>query len=439
MSGEAQIEMRNGGVAGMQGSDGGQMLPDAGPASVSPAATGLPRSMKLGPAMRTAAQLLAGVLLLLLAIAVSAPSAPALAQSKAKANTIANKTAQSAPPASLVRVDAVRVEPLVQTVPVIGRLVARKAGEVAARIAGSVAEFRVEVGDRVEKGDVIALLDPETLQAQKLLSASALAEAEADLVTAQAEVTLARQEVDRLAGLRKSVAFPQGRYDDARQRVTVAEAKVAKARATVEARKASLGLADLNLDYSRIAAPYSGIVVRRLTEVGAYTSAGDAVVRLIGDKALEAEADVPSARLDGLAPGAVVGVTLDNGRRLKATVRAVLPSENPLTRTRTVRFVPDFGGDTGGLADAQSVTVHVPVGKPRSVLTVHKDAIIKKASGDTVFIVDNGKASPRVIRLGEASGPRMEVLGGLKSGDKVVVRGNERLQPGASVRIDGGT
>ncbi len=347
--------------------------------------------------------------------------------------------AQSGPPASLVRVDAVRVEPLIQTVPVIGRLVARKTGEVAARIAGSVAEFRVEVGDRVQKGDVIALLDPETLKAQKLLSASALAEAKADLVTAQAEVTLARQEVDRLEGLRKSVAFPQGRYDDARQRVTVAEAKVAKARATVGAREASLDLADLNLRYSRITAPYSGMVVRRLTEVGAYARAGDAVVRLIGDKALEAEADVPSARLAGLPPGAVVGITLDSGRRLKATVRAVLPSENPLTRTRIVRFVPDFGTDTDGLADAQSVTVDVPVGKPRTVLTVHKDAIIKKASGDTVFVVDNGKAAPRVIRLGEASGVRMEVLGGLKSGDKVVVRGNERLRPGAAVRIDSGT
>ena len=382
---------------------------------------------------------LAGLMPLLLAVALSAPLTPVHAQGKARANTSADNTARSAPPASLVRVDAVRVEPLVQTMPVIGRLVARKAGEIAARIAGSVAEFRVEVGDRVEKGDVIALLDPETLQVRKLLSAGALAEAEADLVTSRAEVKLARQEVDRLAGLRNSVAFPQGRYDDARQRVTVAEARAARARATVSARRASLDLADLNLRYSRIAAPYSGIVVRRLTEVGAYARAGDAVVRLIGDKALEAEADVPSARLGGLTPGTVVGVTLDNGRRLKASVRAVLPSENPLTRTRTVRFVPEFGGDTGGLADAQSVTVHVPAGKPRSALTVHKDAIIKKASGDTVFVIDNGKASPRAIRLGEASGARMEVLGGLKSGDKVVVRGNERLRPGAAVRIDSGT
>ena len=352
---------------------------------------------------------------------------------------LAAAQSQAGPPASLVRVDSVRIEPLAQTVPVIGRLVARQTGDVAARIAGPVAELRAQVGDRVAAGDTIALLDPTMLTARRELAESAVAEAAADLTTAEAEVKLAGQEVARLEGLRKSVAFPQGRFDDARQSVTVAKAKVAKARATIAARKASLDLADISLRYSRIVAPYPGVITRRMTEVGAYVNAGDAVARLIGDTALEAEADVPSARLSALVPGAEVAITLDDGRRVTATVRATLPRENPLTRTRIVRFVPAFGGETSGLADAQSVTIHVPVGVKREVLTVHKDAIIKKSQGDTVFVVAEGKAVPRTIRLGEASGGRMVVLAGLKDGDKVVVRGNERLLPGAAVRIDSGT
>ncbi len=347
--------------------------------------------------------------------------------------------AQSGPPASLVRVDSVRVEPLVQTVPVIGRLVARQTGNVAARIAGPVESFSVEVGDRVAKGDVIAVLTPDTMAVQKTLAEGGVREAEADLETARAEAALAGQALDRLEGLRKTVAFPQGRFDDARQQLVVAKARVAKAEVAIVARKASLRLADLNMYYSRILAPYDGVVIRRLTEMGAYVRAGDSVVQLVGDRTLEVEADVPSNRLSGLKSGVVVKTVLDDGRRFDAAVRAALPSENPLTRTRVVRFVPEFADDIEGLADGQSVTVAVPVGARRDAVTVHKDAIIKKVTGSVVFVVVDGKAQIRPIRLGEATGARVEVLDGLKAGESVVVRGNERLRPGAAVRIDGGS
>ncbi len=356
---------------------------------------------------------------------------PALAQSEAKP--------PAGPPAALVRVDAVREEPMVQTVPVIGRLVARQAGNVAARIAGPVESFSVEVGDRVAKGDVIAVLNPDTMAVRKTLAEGGVEEAQADLATAQAEATLAEQELDRLEGLRKTVAFPQGRFDDARQRVVVAKARVTKAKVAIVARKANLRLADLNMYYSRILAPYDGVITRRLTEMGSYVRAGDSVVQMVGDRSLEIEADVPSNRLSGLKKGTVVQVVLDDGRRFDAGVRAALPSENPLTRTRAVRLVPDFGTELQGLADGQSVTVAVPVGAQRDAVTVHKDAIIKKVSGSVVFVVVDGKANIRPIRLGEATGARVEVIDGLKVGENVVVRGNERLQPGAAVRVDGGS
>lgn len=370
-------------------------------------------------------------------IALAGPGSLARAQSSAKAKAPVEK-AQSGPPASLVRVDEVRREPLAQTVPVIGRLVARRAGSVAARIAGPVKQFSVEVGDRVSEGDVIAELYPETMQAELAVARSRVVEAKADLVTARAETALARQELARIEGLRKSVAFPQGRFEDARQKVAVAEAKVSRARAAIAATEASLRLAELNLSYVQIRAPYDGVVIRRMTEAGAYVRAGDAMVQIVGDRSLEVEADVPSLRISGLPPQSRVGIELEDGRRFDAAVRAVLPTENPLTRTRTVRFVPRFDDKMRDLADSQTVTVHVPVGERREVVTVHKDAIIRSLQGSMVFVVEEGKANPRPVRMGEAAGGRIEVLDGLAPGDKVVVRGNERLQPGAPVRIDGG-
>jgi hypothetical protein len=120
-------------------------------------------------------------------------------------------------------------------------------------------------------------------------------------------------------------------------------------------------------------------------------------------------------------------------------VRAILPTENPLTRTRTVRLTPEFSAGMAGLADAQSVTVKVPVGVARQVLTVHKDAIITRAGKSVVYVVTDDSAEMRPIVLGEATGGRMEVLEGLKEGEQVVIRGNERLQPGAKVRVETGS
>jgi RND family efflux transporter MFP subunit len=341
--------------------------------------------------------------------------------------------------AALVRVETASIEPLRQTVPVIGRLVSLRSGDIAARIGGPVVKILVEVGDRVSKGQVVAVLDAEALKADQRLAQSELEEAEADYKTWTAEEELARTDLKRQEGLRKSVAFSQAKFEDAQKKVAVAEAKVKRAEANVQIKRAALERKKLDVEYASVHAPYGGVVVQRYTEAGAFVNRGDPVLRLIGDRALEVEAEVPYKRLVGLPIGRVVDITLDDGSAHKAKVRAVLPSENPLTRTRTVRFQPEFGKTNRPLAESQSVTVAVPIGVERQVLTVHKDAILKRPNGDMVFVVTDGKAMLRPITLGAEVGSRIEVLNGLKDGETVVVRGNERLTPGAPVRVEKGS
>ncbi len=338
--------------------------------------------------------------------------------------------------ASLVFVDKIRSEPLSQTVPVIGRLVALQSGEVASRIGGSVTLFHVEVGDVVGKGDVIAELDTAILEAQLAVAQGELRQAEADLASNRAQLKLNQQELDRFAALQGSQAFSKARFEDAQQNVERAKAVIQGNEATIATRKASVQLRRLNLEYARIKAPYDGVVTRRLVEAGAYVSLGAAVVRMMADHNLEVEADVPANRLASLPPGTPVTFLLDGGSQHRATVRAILPTENPLTRTRTVRLTAEFAGGMAGLADAQSVTVRVPVGIARQVLTVHKDAIIDRGGKKVVYVVSGDSAEMRTIMLGEATGGRIEVLDGLKDGEEVVIRGNERLQPGAKVRVE---
>ncbi len=311
--------------------------------------------------------------------------------------------------AALVRVDTVKREPLAQTAPVLGRFVARQSGNVAARSSGPVAEMKVQVGDRVKVGQVLATLDTEILRARMALS--------------QADLTKAKQDLKRLENLRrsKSVAFQRSRYDNAVQDVVRAQA--------------NLRLSEIDLKYAVIRAPYPGVITVRHTEIGSYLSIGQPVVAMVNDEDLDIEADVPAERLAGLRPGRRVRVAFADRTGFHAIVRAIVPEENPMTRTRAVRLTPRYSNGTRGIAINQSVTLHVPIGEAREVISVHKDAVTHPRGKAIVFLVVDGAAEMRPVKLGAAVGSRFEVLEGLKPGDVVVVRGNERLRPGQKVRF----
>lgn len=338
-----------------------------------------------------------GMLAVVLALAALATFAPA---------TVAELRA------ARVRVDAVVREPLSQTTPVLGRFVARQSGAVAARSRGAVAEITVQVGDRVETGQILARLDTRASRARH--------------AQAKAELTKARQDLKRFEKLRrsKSAAFQRARFDTAVQDVARA--------------KANLRLAEIELNDADIRAPYPGVITVRHAEIGAYLNIGQTVVTMVNDKALDIEADVPAGRIAGLRPGREVRVDFANSESFSAVVRAIVPEENPMTRTRAVRLTPRYSNGTRGLAVNQSVTLHVPIGEVRDVVTVHKDAILHRGGKAVVFLVVDGTAKLRTVLLGEALGGRFEVREGLEPGDLVVVRGNERLRPGQKVLLGDG-
>ncbi len=340
-------------------------------------------------------------------------------------------------PPAVVSVDEVRMEAMAQTVPVIGRLVARRSGEVAARTAGPVAALHVEVGDRVETGDAIAVLDTVRLRAERDRLAAIVNQAQAQLERMTAQAALHRQELRRLEGLRDSAAFSQGRYEDAKQEVIIAESAIGTADATRVSAAASLSLAQIDLSWATIQAPYPGVITKVHTEVGAWLAVGQPVVSLLNDLDLEVEADVPSSRVAALIDGTAVALVLDDGSEHMAAVRTVVPEENALTRTRQVRFTPHFGPVSKPLAVNQSATVLIPAGAERQVLTVHKDAIVRNQGQAFVYVASEGTAQIRPVQLGAAVGGRFEVLGGLGPGEPVVVRGNERLQPGQAITVAG--
>ena len=338
---------------------------------------------------------------------------------------------------TLVQVDAVRLEPLVQTMPVIGRVVAVRSGVVAARIDAPVAEMRVDVGDRVKKGDILATLVNDKFKWDREEKAAEVAESRAKIATAKARLSLANQELKRISDLKTSAAYSKARFDDKRLEVTRYKAELAEAEAQLMRSRASLQLAETELRYTRIRAPYDGAITQRHTEAGAFVKEGQAVFTMVSHSDLEIEADVPSRRIGGLARGKKVTFQLQRGKVFDAEIRAVVPEENLRTRTRTVRFKPIFGTRPENIAANQSVTVFLPIGKRRTVLSMHKDALVSSRGQPTVYVVEDGRAHARQVAIGEGVGNRFEVISGLKEGDRVVIRGNERLKDRRRVRIDG--
>ena len=343
---------------------------------------------------------------------------------------------KTGPRAALVSVDKVSIVEVSQMIPVLGRLVARRSGAVAARVAGPVAEMRCDVGDRMKKGDVVAVLVRERLHWVRERRKAQVASNRALLASRKAELVKKNQEMARLEKLRKtkSAAYRASKYDAMSQEVSKLDSRVTEASARLKQMEADARLAQIDLNYATIRAPFSGVVTQRHTDVGAYVNVGQAVVSLIDDSALEVEADVPVQRVTGLKPGVMVSVHI-NGVTVEAGVRAVVPQENPQTRTRAVRFTANLKKIGGQLAGNQSVTISVPISGDQKVLSVHKDAVLNRRGNDMVFVVVDGAARPRNIAIGDAVGGRFLVRNGLKLGDVVVVRGNERLFPGQGVKF----
>ncbi len=336
--------------------------------------------------------------------------------------------------ASPVEVNIVISEPLIQTMPVIGRFVARESGIVATRIAETVSEMFAPIGKRVKKGEVLAKLSADRLRNERKLRLSDLEMANAQIAQEIARIEKIKQSYKRILALRGSSAFRKDRKEDIEHDLQIGKSLLRQAKADMMRAKAKLSVTDIALKDSEIKAPYHGVVINRHTVVGNYARVGDPIITLLNDEDLEIEADVPSIRAIDLNPGTLVTGLLQHGRTIQAKVRVVVPQENVKTRTRAVRLLPTMNGNLIGLAGNQTITLQIPIAKMRDIITVHKDAIITKQNKTIVYVVQDGKVMPRVVKTGDAVGSRLEVINGLIAGELVVVRGNERLRPGELVK-----
>ncbi|MEO0428093.1 MAG: efflux RND transporter periplasmic adaptor subunit [Pseudomonadota bacterium] len=341
---------------------------------------------------------------------------------------------------------AVIVAPVIEreiadTSPVIARLVGTVESLVAARVQGVVAEVGFKTGESVATGDVLARLDDELFQIQYTNAEAALAAADAAVEVARARSQLSDQALQRAAGLKGSVAFSRGSFEDLQRQAEEARSEISRAQAQVGVARAAVARAAYDLEHAQISAPFAGVVVERMAQPGQYIALGDPVARLLDTTRLEIEADMPVDLVAGVTPGRRMEAIFDGGYTASAEVRVLLPVETTSTRTRAVRLSVEGAVPESATATGRAVTLRVPISAPRTAPVLPKDALVQQAGGWIVFVADDGQASPRHVGLGQSAGEFIEVVSGVSVGEHVVVRGNERLRPGQPVapRLADGT
>lgn len=281
-----------------------------------------------------------------------------------------------------------------------------------------LSDVKVNVGDVVKKGQVLATFAPALVQADFMEARAALAQADASLAEAVANARRAR-ELEA-----KGFISPQ--------KVTEAVTAEAAAQARLEAQKAVLQNKQLRVEQTRVVAPDNGIISARSATVGAVLPAGQELFRLIRQGRLEWRAEVPAADLAKLKPGVPATVTPAGGTPVKGTVRMVAPTVDPQTRNGLVYVdLPDPGAARAGMF----ARGEFELGSANALTLPQSAVVLREGFSYVLRIGPDAKVIQTKVAVGRRSADRIEITGGLEPNAKVVAAGGAFLADGDTVKV----
>jgi membrane fusion protein, multidrug efflux system len=347
---------------------------------------------------------------------------------------------QQAPPPPEVSVQTVTDATVPLDLTYTARTVGSREVEVRARVGGILLKRRYEEGSRVKEGQPLFLIDPEPIRAR-------VASARAELAVAKARQDEARRQRDRILPLFEQNAVSQSRRDEAVSGFEVAQANVAAA-------ESNLTTAQLDLEYSDVRAPISGLTSREVMSEGSLVSTDQSsslLTKIVQVDPLYVEFSVPEAEASlirgGLAPSKaaaapIVKLLLDDGSEF-ADAAKVTFVDNAVDRSSgTVRVRAVLPNPEGKLFPGQFVRAKVEGVSLANAVSVPRKAVMTSAQGASVFVVGaDNKAEPRPVKIARNMGNNVIVTEGLKPGDRYIVEGAfMRVMPGMEVNavsVDG--
>lgn len=317
--------------------------------------------------------------------------------------------------------------PIVEEVPLTGTITSPRVAQISTSIGGLVEQVYVDAGDRVDRGTQLLTLDRELEEISLQRAEANVREAEAELADAERRLQDARR-VKQLG-----ITAQQVRSLQAEVRIDTAALERLQAEAR---RQAAL------LERHELTAPFAGVVSQKLTETGEWVEPGTAVFELVATDELRLDFRVAQEYYPRIDQGSRVQVRLDAlpERRFEGRISALVPVSDPTARTFMLRVVVE--DEAVPMIPGMSAQGVLRLGTGEEGVVVSRDALVRYPDGRiTVWLVDDADATPTVserrVNTGIAFADQVHITAGLEAGARVVVRGNEVLQDGQRVTIQG--
>jgi membrane fusion protein, multidrug efflux system len=299
-----------------------------------------------------------------------------------------------------------------ETYTAVGTVEASEGIEVTAEVAGKVKEIRFKSGDQVKKGTILLVQESGNEQGQ--------------LSAAEARLRLAKSTHERLLQLRNNNTVSQSELDLALQQMESAEGEVVNLKTTLEKKI--------------VRAPFDGRLGIRKVDLGEDLQVGKEIVSLQATNSVRVNFPVPQFWLVKMSRGLPISVKLGDGSdtKIEGQITALGAEINSVTRNAMVQSI--LSNDKNLLIPGMAVEVTVTLADPQPLLAVPATAVVYAPFGDTVFVIEeNDKkqmvARQQFVRLGRAKGDFVEIVEGIKVGDKVASAGAFRLNNGQLVTI----
>jgi RND family efflux transporter MFP subunit len=307
-------------------------------------------------------------------------------------------------PAAAVRLQTVERRQRPATEDVVGTVRAKLRAVIEAKVSGKIDKLLVVPGQNVQAGELLVQLDAREVQAQLDRALALRQQAESDL--------------KRATDLFQQKILSQSEYDNALSKFRVAAAAATEAEAL--------------LGYTKVTAPFAGVITRKSADVGDLAAPGKTLLEMEDARDLRLETDVPEAVIGHLTLGDKLGVRVSGvTNELEGVISEIAPAADPNSRTFLVKLdLPP----TPGLRAGQFGRAAMPVGTT-SALRAPASAVAQRGQMELVFVVVNGRAQLRIVKTGKRIGDEVELVSGVDPGERVVVEGAATLVDGQPVEM----
>jgi HlyD family secretion protein len=334
-----------------------------------------------------------------------------------------------------VSVGKVETAPVREEITITGSLKPKEQVDVTAKATGRLEKLAAQVGDRVKKGDLIAVLEDAELQQQIKRAVAAQGVVRATMAQRTAEMANAQADLKRAETLLQGGLLSRQDYEAKRTSVQVVQAQQELARAQAEQAEADLNELKIQLDQRQIFAPMDSHVAQRFVDIGALLSPATPIVKLVNLSTMVTIANVPEREIAKLRVGAAAKVNVDafGEQAFSARVSRISPVLDAATRSAMVEV--EIPNADARLKAEMFARVTLDLSSTRMAVMIPREALVYRGQQPGVYVLQSRKPMFQSIETGLTQGDKVEVLSKLDPGATIITRGATMIIEGDQIRV----